>query len=45
MPARRSPVRRTAADGGARRPLRTIVAGFCGRALAAALAGLGVPRA
>ncbi|TDU76385.1 MULTISPECIES: hypothetical protein [Streptomyces] len=45
MPARRSNVRRTAASGGARRPLHTIVAGFCGRALSAALAGLGIPRA
>ncbi|MEV0412065.1 hypothetical protein AB0I68_15015 [Streptomyces sp. NPDC050448] len=45
MPTRRSAARRRTARGGARRPLRTIVAGVCARALAAALAGLGVPRA
>ncbi|WP_327285061.1 MULTISPECIES: hypothetical protein [unclassified Streptomyces] len=45
MPTGRSAVRNGATGAAARRPLRTIVTGACARALAAALAGLGVPRA
>ncbi|MFE2147354.1 hypothetical protein ACFXA3_37450 [Streptomyces sp. NPDC059456] len=44
MPAVRSALRSRTRGTGARRPLRSIVAGACARALTAALAGLGVPR-